>query len=193
MDYFRRWPVWCDHGDEIRVRCDESVVIIPGPFPNLPVIGLLQADCRERECNREIEVTAAPPIAETGSRQEEGSTEVGAATGVGGEAIDVRKISLLQIRMLIEDLFLAHSGAQPAEHVPDSNTEATDAGFPAPLPRLDRDPAYCGSFHFKNSTRLSMPSLPRGGREWAVDHYLRLPVVHAGDSYAGLRFRGRAE
>ena len=41
-----------------------------------------------------------------------------------GEAINVWKISLLQIRMLVKNLVLAHPRAKPAEHIPDSNTKA---------------------------------------------------------------------
>jgi len=62
-------------------------------------------------------MTTAPPAVETGSRPEAGSTEIGTTTGGGSETIDVRKISLLQVRMLIENLILAHSGTEPAEHI----------------------------------------------------------------------------
>ena len=98
--------------------------------------------------------------------------EVGSATSVGGVAIDVREISLLEIRMFIENLFLAHSGSQPAEHIPNRNAKAPDAGFPAPLPRLDHDPVYCGGFHIKNSTKHNMPSLAGIASGW-TDHQER--------------------
>jgi hypothetical protein len=108
---------------------------------------------RERGCTPETAVTIALPIAATGSRRKAGSTEIGTAASIGGETIDVRKIRLLEVRMLIEDLVFGHSGTQPGEHVPDSDPEASDAGLSPALPRLDRNPAYYSNFHFGNSNR----------------------------------------
>ncbi len=53
-----------------------------------------------------------------------------AASGVSSKTVDVRKISLLQIWMLVENLVLAHSGAQPAEHVPYSNATSPERRVP---------------------------------------------------------------
>src|ERR1700728_741984 len=72
-------------------------------------------------------MTAATSSVEKDSRREACSTETGTAAEVGGETIDIRKIRLLQIRMLFENPGLAHSGARPAEHIPDGNTATTNA------------------------------------------------------------------
>ena len=79
-------------------------------------------------------MTAGATGAETGSRQRAGSTELGAASDVCVKTIDVREISLLQIRMLIENLVLAHSGTQPTKQIPYGNTEAPDARFSPRFP-----------------------------------------------------------
>lgn len=43
VNYLRRWPDSRSHRNEIPVRCDDVVVISPCPFPNIPIIGSLQA------------------------------------------------------------------------------------------------------------------------------------------------------
>jgi hypothetical protein len=67
--------------------------------------------------------------AEKDSRQKAGSRKQGEAAGVGCVTIDDGKVRFLEIRMLIENLVFAHSGAQPAEHVPYSDPEASNAGL----------------------------------------------------------------
>lgn len=129
---------------------------------DFPIVGLFEPH-RGRGCNRKTGKTAGLSTGETGSRQKAGSTEPGAASGVSGEAIDVRKISLLQIRMLFENLVLAHSGAQPAEHIPYSDAKSPNAGLSPALTGLDCNPACRDRAHFEP---LPDQYGTRGWRPW---------------------------
>lgn len=51
--------------------------------------------------------------------------------------------------MLIENLVLAHSSAQPAEHIPYGDTKPANARLSSALTGLGCNPACCYRVHFE--------------------------------------------
>jgi hypothetical protein len=84
---------------------------------------------------------------ETDSRREADSAEIGPATGVSSKLIDSGKVSLFQIGVLEKDLLFCHSGAQPAENIPNRDSQSAHTWFPAALARFNRDSAGARHWH----------------------------------------------
>lgn len=105
-----------------------------------------------------------------GSRREAGSNEIRPAPGIGGELVDSREIGLLKVGMLVENLLFSHPGTQPAEDIPDRDSESADARLSATLTRLDSDPADARCRHLKASLHISMPSVASPWEEREFRH-----------------------
>ena len=73
--------------------------------------------------------------------------QIGPAAGLGGEPVDISEISFLKIRMLIQNLLFAHTGAQPSENIPHRDPEAANARLASAFFWLNRDPASEGGVH----------------------------------------------
>ena len=68
--------------------------------------------------------------------------------------------------MLIENVVLAHSGPQPAEHIPHGDAKSPNAGLSPALTGLRCNPAYCGCAHFEPLPNTNMvPTRHGGGNE----------------------------
>ena len=78
-----------------------------------------------------------------GSRRDAGSNQIRPAPRIGGELADSREIGFLKVGMLVENLLFGHPGAQPAEDIPDRDSQSADARLSAARTRLNGDPAKC--------------------------------------------------
>lgn len=82
----------------------------------------------------------------------------GRAPGVVGELVDSREVGFLKIGVFVENLVFSHPGTQPAEDIPDRDSEAADARLSATLTRFDGDSAGARCRHLKTYPDTSMPS-----------------------------------
>src|SRR6516162_1016278 len=87
------------------------------------------------------DTAAVRPGGAIGFRRGAGSPKIRLAASFGGEMVESGKVRLLKVWVLLKDLLLGHSCAEPAENIPHGNAEPSDAGFAATLARLDGDPA----------------------------------------------------
>ena len=78
---------------------------------------------------------------ERGFRPEAGSPSIRFAAGFGGDLVYSREVVLLEVGMLIENLLLGHSGAQPSEDIPHCDAQTSNARLATALAGFNRNPS----------------------------------------------------
>ena len=58
----------------------------------------------------------------------------------GGKFVYGAEVIRLQLRIVFQNLLLAHSGREPAQHIPDRDAQPPNTGLSGALPRLDGNP-----------------------------------------------------
>src|SRR5260221_2975749 len=121
-------------------KLHRSMWITLGGHPNRSVSTTNSGQYPVHGSTLETERRAAAPSVERGSRPVTASLGVRSTPGFGGELIHGREVRLFELGMLIEDLLLAHSGAQPAQYVPNRDTQSANTGLSAALTWFNSDP-----------------------------------------------------
>ena len=62
------------------------------------------------------------------------------STRDGGESVDGGEVCLFEFGEVVENFRFRHTGGEPAEHIPNGDSQAADAGLAGTLPCFDCDP-----------------------------------------------------